>query len=104
MASTTPLRLPWVTVGAAPSPDDFQWELYHGTPVIEDYEKKMPFQFTGRLEKLTIELGSQKLSAEEKRKLKGYEEASAQAADPAASRSTGRLRLRRPLSSRFSAA
>jgi len=29
MACTTPLRLPWVTVGAAPSPDDFKWELYH---------------------------------------------------------------------------
>ena len=30
MASTTPLRLPWVTqVGNEPSPDDFKWELYH---------------------------------------------------------------------------
>jgi arylsulfatase len=29
MASTTPLRLPWVTFGAAPSPDDFKWELYN---------------------------------------------------------------------------
>jgi arylsulfatase len=30
MASTTPLRLPWVTlVGAEPNPDDFKWELYH---------------------------------------------------------------------------
>jgi arylsulfatase len=28
MASTTPLRLPWVTVGTEPSPDDFKWELY----------------------------------------------------------------------------
>jgi arylsulfatase len=28
MASTTPLRLPWVTYGASPSPDDFKWELY----------------------------------------------------------------------------
>ncbi len=27
-----------------------------GTPVIEDYADKMPFEFTGRLEKLTIEL------------------------------------------------
>ncbi len=29
MASTTPLRLPWVTIGSEPSPDDFKWELYN---------------------------------------------------------------------------
>ncbi|MFZ1865948.1 MAG: hypothetical protein WAU39_17135 [Polyangiales bacterium] len=29
MASTTPLRLPWVTVGEEPNPDDFEWELYN---------------------------------------------------------------------------
>jgi arylsulfatase len=29
MASTTPLRLPWVTVGAEANPDDFKWELYN---------------------------------------------------------------------------
>jgi arylsulfatase len=29
MASTTPLRLPWVTSGYEPSPDDFKWELYN---------------------------------------------------------------------------
>src|SRR3974390_1676720 len=28
MASTTPLRLPWMTIGYEPSPDDFKWELY----------------------------------------------------------------------------
>jgi arylsulfatase len=27
-----------------------------GTPVIEDYEEKMPFRFTGKLNKLVIEL------------------------------------------------
>jgi arylsulfatase A-like enzyme len=32
VACTTPARSPWVTVGLAPSPDDFKWELYH----IED--------------------------------------------------------------------
>jgi arylsulfatase len=37
MASTTPLRLPWITaVGVAPSPDDFKWELYH---VAEDFSQ-----------------------------------------------------------------
>src|SRR5262245_14974785 len=29
MASTTPLRLPWVTFGANPIPDDFKWDLYN---------------------------------------------------------------------------
>jgi arylsulfatase len=28
MASTTPLRPPWVTLGSKVDPDDFQWELY----------------------------------------------------------------------------
>ncbi|MHC2797442.1 arylsulfatase A-like enzyme [Mesorhizobium jarvisii] len=37
MASTTPLRLPWITAaGVAPSPDDFKWELYH---VAEDFSQ-----------------------------------------------------------------
>jgi len=37
MASTAPLRLPWVTgSGIAPSPDDFKWELYH---VAEDFSQ-----------------------------------------------------------------
>jgi arylsulfatase A-like enzyme len=29
IASTTPARLPWQTIGAAPDPDDYQWELYN---------------------------------------------------------------------------
>jgi len=29
MASTTPARPPWRTFGAAPDPDDFEWELYN---------------------------------------------------------------------------
>jgi arylsulfatase A-like enzyme len=29
IASTTPARLPWETLGAAPDPDDYQWELYN---------------------------------------------------------------------------
>jgi arylsulfatase A-like enzyme len=36
MASTTPLRLPWVTSGYEPSPDDFKWELYN---VKEDFSQ-----------------------------------------------------------------
>ena len=29
IASTTPARLPWETLGAAPDPDDYHWELYN---------------------------------------------------------------------------
>jgi arylsulfatase A-like enzyme len=36
MASTTPLRLPWVTIGYEPSPDDFKWELYN---IAEDFSQ-----------------------------------------------------------------
>jgi len=36
MASTTPLRLPWVTAGFEPNPDDFKWELYN---VNEDFSQ-----------------------------------------------------------------
>ena len=36
MASTTPLRLPWVTTGSEPNPDDFKWELYN---VNEDFSQ-----------------------------------------------------------------
>ena len=36
IASTTPLRLPWVTSGSDPSPDDFKWELYN---INEDFSQ-----------------------------------------------------------------
>jgi arylsulfatase len=36
MASTTPLRLPWITYGASPDPSDFKWELYH---VADDFSQ-----------------------------------------------------------------
>jgi arylsulfatase len=36
MASTTPLRLPWVTIGSEPSPEDFKWELYN---INEDFSQ-----------------------------------------------------------------
>jgi len=36
MASTTPLRLPWVTIGSEPNPDDFKWELYN---INEDFSQ-----------------------------------------------------------------
>ncbi|HJY82935.1 MAG TPA: arylsulfatase [Candidatus Binatia bacterium] len=40
-----------------------------GTPVIEEYAAQMPFKFTGTLEKLTIDLGSQNLSATDQKEI-----------------------------------
>src|SRR5262249_36510697 len=40
-----------------------------GTPVLEEYESKMPFRFTGTLKKFAVVLEPQKLSAEEMRRL-----------------------------------
>jgi arylsulfatase len=40
-----------------------------GSPVIEDYATKMPFEFDGTLEKVVIELDESKLTASHKRSL-----------------------------------
>lgn len=51
MASTTPLRLPWVTVGAEPSPDDYKWELYN---IHEDFSQanNLASQYPEKLKEL----------------------------------------------------
>ena len=51
MASTTPLRLPWVTAGFEPNPDDFKWELYN---VNEDFSQanNLAEQNPGKLKEL----------------------------------------------------
>ena len=41
-----------------------------GTPVVEDYADKMPFQFTGTLKKVVIELGKPGITANAEKKLK----------------------------------
>jgi hypothetical protein len=41
-----------------------------GTPVLEEYEAKMPFPFTGTLTKLAVVLEPQKLSDEEQQRLR----------------------------------
>jgi arylsulfatase len=40
-----------------------------GTPVLEEYEAKMPFKFTGVLNKVVIELGKSGLTASDDKKL-----------------------------------
>ncbi len=51
MASTTPLRLPWVTIGDEPNPDDYQWELYN---INEDFSQanNLVTQHPGKLQEL----------------------------------------------------
>ena len=51
MASTTPLRLPWVTAGFEPNPDDFKWELYN---INEDFSQanNLAEQNPGKLKEL----------------------------------------------------
>jgi len=41
-----------------------------GTPVLEEYEAKMPFPFTGTLTKFVVVLEPQKLSEEEQQRLR----------------------------------
>jgi arylsulfatase len=41
-----------------------------GTPVLEEYEAKMPFPFTGTLTKFVVVLEPQKLSDEEQQRLR----------------------------------
>jgi arylsulfatase A-like enzyme len=42
-----------------------------GSPVIDEYDAKMPFQFTGTLRKVDIKLGTDQLSPEKQAELAG---------------------------------
>ena len=41
-----------------------------GTPVLEEYEDKMPFPFTGTLTRFVVVLEPQKLSEDEQQRLR----------------------------------
>lgn len=49
--------------------ETFDIGLDTGTPVIEDYEPKMPFKFTGTLNKVVVELGKSGMAASDEKKL-----------------------------------
>ena len=52
MASTTPLRLPWITqVGNEPNPDDFKWEL-HNTNEDNSQASNLVDKFPDKLKEL----------------------------------------------------
>ena len=40
-----------------------------GTPIVEDYDAKMPYAFTGTLARLAVVLEPEKLSQEEQQRL-----------------------------------
>jgi hypothetical protein len=40
-----------------------------GTPVIDEYDAKMPFKFTGNIEKVEIKLGSDELTPQQRGEL-----------------------------------
>ena len=48
-----------------------------GTPVIEDYADKMPFKFTGTLDKFDVHLGESQLSAADLKELQDSEQRAA---------------------------
>ena len=53
-----------------------------GTPVVDDYESKMPFKFTGgTLKKVVIELGKSGLAANDEKKLKELAEKASRAVE-----------------------
>jgi arylsulfatase len=52
-----------------------------GTPVVEDYVDKMPFKFTGALNKVVINLGKSGLGATDQKRLKGLDEKAARAVE-----------------------
>jgi len=46
--------------------ESFDVGMDTGSPVIDEYDAKMPFKFTGTLNKVEIKLGADKLTANEK--------------------------------------
>jgi arylsulfatase len=52
-----------------------------GTPVVEDYVSKMPFKFTGTLNKVVIQLGKSGLSLNDQKKLKELTDKAARAVE-----------------------
>lgn len=49
----------------------------HATPVIEDYLDRMPFKFTGKLEKIKLHLDESKLTEDDHKELRKHEAAHA---------------------------
>jgi arylsulfatase A-like enzyme len=66
-------------VGKFTLDESFDVGMDTGTPVIDEYDAKMPFKFTGTIRKVVIKIGDEKLTPKEKAELqhKQWEEAMA---------------------------
>src|SRR5262249_37601934 len=53
--------------------ESFDVGMDTGSPVIDDYDAKMPFKFTGTLRKVAIKLGVEKLAPKERGELQRLE-------------------------------
>src|SRR5262249_21497335 len=60
--------------------ESFDVGMDTGSPVIDEYDAKMPFKFTGTLHKVEIKLGENKLTANERGELRRLERKRALAA------------------------
>jgi len=60
-------------VGKFTLDESFDIGMDTGSPVIDEYDAKMPFKFTGKLRKVEIKLGEDKLTPKEKGQLQQLE-------------------------------
>ena len=60
--------------------ESFDVGMDTGSPVIDEYDAKMPFKFTGTLRKVEIKLGKDKLAANERSEVERLQRESALAA------------------------
>jgi arylsulfatase len=67
-------------VGKFTLDESFDVGMDTGSPVIDEYDAKMPFKFTGTIRKIEIKLGEGKLSAEAQAELQRLLRESAMAA------------------------
>ena len=56
-------------VGKFTLDESFDVGVDTGTPVIDEYDTKMPFKFTGTLEKVQIKLGPNELTPQQRGEL-----------------------------------
>lgn len=56
-------------VGKFTLDESFDVGVDTGTPVIDEYDAKMPFKFTGTLEKVQIKLGPNELTPQQRGEL-----------------------------------
>jgi hypothetical protein len=66
-------RIPQTVMGRFSLDESFDVGEDTGTPVVEDYADKMPYRFTGTLKKFVVVLEPEKLTEEERKRLREEE-------------------------------